>query len=185
MELNIISRQANSVEVSLKGFLINLTETVAIVADVLLLLMGFRSGLILGVVLMVTIMGIFIFMQMKHITLERISLGELIIALGMLVDCVIVVTDGMRMLMARGKSGYDAAIEIVGQTAHADAGRNDCCHRCFCRDWDFARFHRRILPHPVQRYFIFINAELVYRCNVYPAVMYNLSQSHPQCGGWC
>jgi len=117
MELNIISHQANSVDVSLKGFLINLAEAVAIVVGVLLLFMGLRSGLILGVVLMVTIMGTFIFMQMNHITLERISLGALIIALGMLVDCAIVVTDGMRMLMARGKSGYDAAIEIVGQTA--------------------------------------------------------------------
>jgi multidrug efflux pump subunit AcrB len=117
MELNIISHQANSVEVSLKGFLINLAEAVAIVVGVLLLFMGLRSGLILGVVLMVTIMGTFIFMQINHITLERISLGALIIALGMLVDCAIVVTDGMRMLMARGKSGYDAAVEIVGQTA--------------------------------------------------------------------
>jgi multidrug efflux pump subunit AcrB len=62
-------------------------------------------------------MGTFIFMQIYHITLERISLGALIIALGMLVDCAIVVTDGMRMQMARGKSGYDAAVEIVGQTA--------------------------------------------------------------------
>lgn len=117
MELNIISHQANSVEVSLTGFLVNLAEAVAIVVGVLLLFMGLRSGLILGVVLMVTIMGTFIFMQIYHVTLERISLGALIIALGMLVDCAIVVTDGMRMLMARGKSGYDAAVEIVGQTA--------------------------------------------------------------------
>lgn len=117
MELNIISHQANSVEVSLTGFLVNLAEAVAIVVGVLLLFMGLRSGLILGVVLMVTIMGTFIFMQIYHVTLERISLGALIIALGMLVDCAIVVTDGMRMQMAKGKSGYDAAVEIVGQTA--------------------------------------------------------------------
>jgi multidrug efflux pump subunit AcrB len=66
---------------------------------------------------MVTIMGTFIFMQANNITLERISLGALIIALGMLVDCAIVVTDGMRMQMAQGKSGFDAAKDIVGQTA--------------------------------------------------------------------
>jgi|WetSurSiteA1Bulk_404760.scaffolds.fasta_scaffold00279_7 multidrug efflux pump subunit AcrB len=117
MELNIISHQANSVNVSLKGFVINLAEAVAIVVGVLLLFMGLRSGLILGVVLMVTIMGTFIFMQINHVTLERISLGALIIALGMLVDCAIVVTDGMRMQMAQGKSGFDAACAIVGQTA--------------------------------------------------------------------
>jgi multidrug efflux pump subunit AcrB len=117
MELNIISHQAQSVQTSLTGFLINLAEAVAIVVGVLLLFMGLRSGLILGVVLMVTIMGTFIFMQINAITLERISLGALIIALGMLVDCAIVVTDGMRMQMAQGKSGFDAAKDIVGQTA--------------------------------------------------------------------
>lgn len=117
MELNIISHQAQSVRTSLTGFLINLAEAVAIVIGVLLLFMGLRSGLILGVVLMVTIMGTFVFMQMNNITLERISLGALIIALGMLVDCAIVVTDGMRMQMAKGKSGFDAAKDIVGQTA--------------------------------------------------------------------
>ena len=103
MELNIISHQAQSVKTSLTGFLINLAEAVAIVVGVLLLFMGLRSGLILGVVLMVTIMGTFIFMQVNDITLERISLGALIIALGMLVDCAIVVTDGMRMQMAQGQ----------------------------------------------------------------------------------
>jgi multidrug efflux pump subunit AcrB len=117
MELNIISHQAQSVAVSLTGFVINLVEAVAIVVGVLLLFMGLRSGLILGVVLLITIMGTFIFMQANNITLERISLGALIIALGMLVDCAIVVTDGMRMQMAQGKSGFDAAKDIVGQTA--------------------------------------------------------------------
>jgi multidrug efflux pump subunit AcrB len=117
MELNIISHQAQSVAVSLTGFVKNLIAAVAIVVGVLLLFMGLRSGLILGVVLMVTIMGTFVFMQANHITLERISLGALIIALGMLVDCAIVVTDGMRMQMAQGKSGFDAAKDIVGQTA--------------------------------------------------------------------
>ena len=80
MELNIISHQAQTVQTSLTGFLINLAEAVAIVVGVLLFFMGLRSGLILGVVLMVTIMGTFIFMQKYNITLERISLGALIIA---------------------------------------------------------------------------------------------------------
>jgi multidrug efflux pump subunit AcrB len=117
METHIISHQAQSVMVALTGFIINLAEAVAIVVGVLLLFMGLRSGLILGVVLLVTIMGTFIGMHMFDITLERISLGALIIALGMLVDCAIVVTDGMRMRMAQGQNGYDAARDIVGQNA--------------------------------------------------------------------
>lgn len=117
MEIHTISHQAQSVMVALTGFIINLAEAVAIVVGVLLLFMGLRSGLILGVVLLVTIMGTFIVMHMFNITLERISLGALIIALGMLVDCAIVVTDGMRMRMAQGQNGYDAARDVVGQNA--------------------------------------------------------------------
>jgi len=117
METHIISHQAQSVTAALNGFIVNLAEAVAIVVGVLLLFMGLRSGLILGVVLMVTIMGTFIVMHMFDITLERISLGALIIALGMLVDCAIVVTDGMRMRMAQGQNGYDAARDVVGQNA--------------------------------------------------------------------
>jgi multidrug efflux pump subunit AcrB len=117
VETHIISHQAQSVTAALTGFIINLAEAVAIVVGVLLIFMGLRSGLILGVVLLVTIMGTFIVMHMLDITLERISLGALIIALGMLVDCAIVVTDGMRMRMAQGQNGYDAARDIVGQNA--------------------------------------------------------------------
>lgn len=117
IETHIISYQAQSVTTALTGFIVNLAEAVAIVVGVLLIFMGLRSGLILGVVLLVTIMGTFTVMKMYNITLERISLGALIIALGMLVDCAIVVTDGMRMRMAQGQSGYDAARDIVGQNA--------------------------------------------------------------------
>ncbi len=117
MELHKISHQADAVTASLSGFIINLIEAVVIVVAVLLVFMGLRSGLILGVVLLITIMGTFIFMQMLDITLERISLGALIIALGMLVDCAIVVADGMRMKMQRGQSGFEAASEVVAQNA--------------------------------------------------------------------
>jgi multidrug efflux pump subunit AcrB len=117
MELHVVSHQAESVTTALSAFMRNLIEAVAIVVVTLLLFMGFRSGLILGVVLLITIMGTFIFMHIFSVTLERISLGALIIALGMLVDCAIVVTDGMRMQMAQGKSGLEAAKDIVGQTA--------------------------------------------------------------------
>ncbi|WP_404360632.1 efflux RND transporter permease subunit [Methylotuvimicrobium sp. KM1] len=117
MEFHTISHQAEAVTASLNGFVINLIEAVIIVVSVLLVFMGVRSGLILGVVLTITIMGTFIFMHILDITLERISLGALIIALGMLVDCAIVVADGMRMRMQRGQSGFDAASEVVAQNA--------------------------------------------------------------------
>ena len=117
MDLHTIAMQSEAVTLAINGFLINLAEAVLIVVLVLLVFMGVRSGLIIGGILVVTIMGTFIIMQMQSITLERISLGALVIALGMLVDNAIVVTDGMRMQMARGVSGLEAGKSVVGQTA--------------------------------------------------------------------
>jgi multidrug efflux pump subunit AcrB len=117
IDIHDISNQAESVNTALSGFIINLIEAVLIVVAVLLLFMGLRSGLIIGFILMITIMGTFILMDAFKITLERISLGALIIALGMLVDNAIVVADGIRMRMKQGTSGYDAACAVVGQNA--------------------------------------------------------------------
>jgi len=115
MKLNVIYMQTDAVTQSINAFLVNLAEAVGIVIVVLLVFMGVRSGLIIGSVLLVTIMGTFIFMGMENVTLERISLGALVIALGMLVDNAIVVTDGMRMKMSQGTDALTAAREVVGQ----------------------------------------------------------------------
>jgi multidrug efflux pump subunit AcrB len=117
VELNVVSHQADAVTTAIDGFLISLVEAVAIVIVVLFFFMGMRSGLIIGTVLVITIMGTFIFMKMFDITLERISLGALIIALGMLVDNAIVVTDGMQVRMAKGEKALAAARAVVGQTS--------------------------------------------------------------------
>jgi multidrug efflux pump subunit AcrB len=117
MEGHIVSLQSEAVVKAVKAFLVNLAEAVIIVVVVLLLFMGLRSGLIIGAVLIITIMGTFIFMNMGDVTLQRISLGALIIALGMLVDNAIVVTDGMRIKMEQGKDALSSAREVVGQTA--------------------------------------------------------------------
>jgi multidrug efflux pump subunit AcrB len=115
MDLHIISLQSTAVRQAIDGFLVNLVEAVGIVVVVLLIFMGLRSGLIIGAVLLVTIMGTFIIMGMGGITLERISLGALVIALGMLVDNAIVVTDGMRIKMQQGMDALRAARDVVGQ----------------------------------------------------------------------
>ena len=115
MELSVIYLQTDAVTKSINGFLVNLAEAIGIVIVVLLVFMGLRSGLIIGAILLLTIMGTFIFMGMGNVTLERISLGALVIALGMLVDNAIVVTDGMRVKMEGGTDALTAAREIVGQ----------------------------------------------------------------------
>ena len=116
MEMNVIALQTEAVTTAINGFLVSLAQAVAIVVIVLLIFMGLRSGLIIGSVLFITIMGTFIFMNMWNVTLERISLGALVIALGMLVDNAIVVTDGMRVKMEQGSDGITAARQVVGQT---------------------------------------------------------------------
>jgi multidrug efflux pump subunit AcrB len=117
MSLEIVSMQSDSVKAAINSFIISLLEAVLVVIVVLLVFMGLRSGLIIGFILMLTISITFVVMGMYQITLERISLGALIIALGMLVDNAIVVVDGMKVRMESGMKGIDAAKEVVGNNA--------------------------------------------------------------------
>lgn len=117
MELVEIAMQSKAVTKAVNSFVINLVEAVAIVIVVLLVFMGLRSGLIIGFILVLTIAATFMVMGYYEITLERISLGALIIALGMLVDNAIVVVDGMKVRMERGMEGLQAAKEVVSQNS--------------------------------------------------------------------
>lgn len=117
VEIGVISHQADSVKVAIRGFLVSLAQAVAIVIVVLLFAMGLRAGLIIGGILLITVVGTFIFMAPWGVALERISLGALIIALGMLVDNAIVVVDGTQMRMRRGMSAEDATKETVRLSA--------------------------------------------------------------------
>jgi len=78
--------------------------------------MGFRSALVIGAILIFTVLGTFIPMLAQGVMLERISLGALIIALGMLVDNAIVVVEGIQIGMQKGEKPTGAAVAIVKQT---------------------------------------------------------------------
>ena len=108
--------QSKEVERSVSNFLLNLAEAVGIVILVLLIFMGIRSGLLIGLILLLTILGTFIVMDYFSINLQRISLGGLIIALGMLVDNAIVVTEGVLIGLKRGMTKVEAASAVVKQT---------------------------------------------------------------------
>jgi len=92
-------------------------QAVGIVVAVLLVFMGIKAGLIIGFVLALTICSTFIFMGPWDVALERISLGALIIALGMLVDNAIVVVDGVLVRLQKGQEAAAAALGVVCQTA--------------------------------------------------------------------
>ena len=117
MELHKISFQGDTVTAAINEFIKNLGMSVVIVFVVLLLAMGLRSGLIIGVVLFITMCGTMLVMKATGLILERISLGALVISLVMLVDNAIVIVEGMLIAMEKGHDRIKAAKEVVSQTA--------------------------------------------------------------------
>ncbi len=115
IEVKKFTWQSDLVRESVNGFVINLLEAVAIVLVVLALAMGWRMGLVIGWALIVTILGTFMVMKSMDIPLHRVSLGALVVALGMMVDNAIVVADNMSVRLARGMKAIDAAIESASQ----------------------------------------------------------------------
>jgi len=116
MHLEKIYFQPDYVADSISNFVISLLQAVGIVILVLLLFMGLKSGLLIGSILLLTIFGTFIFMSIFAIDLQRISLGALIIAMGMLVDNAIVVTEGILVKVQAGQKARNAATDVVKQT---------------------------------------------------------------------
>lgn len=116
VRMHPIYQQHLVVEESSNDFLVNLAMSVAIVVVVLALFMGWRAAVVVGSTLLLTVVGTLLFMNLFSIEMERISLGALIIAMGMLVDNAIVVAEGMQIAMQRGKSSHDAADEAAGKT---------------------------------------------------------------------
>ncbi len=115
VELNVISYQSDLVEASVSGFVLSVIEAVVIVITVLLVFMGLWAGLLIGIVLTLTVFATLMVMAAWGIPLERVSLGALIVALGMLVDNAIVVTEGMMVRIRGGQDKIVAAREVVGQ----------------------------------------------------------------------
>ncbi|ENM7918262.1 efflux RND transporter permease subunit VmeI [Vibrio parahaemolyticus] len=116
VEISEIYSQPKEVDKSVSGFVISLAQAVGIVIIVLLFFMGLRSGLLIGLILLLTVLGTFIFMKYLAIDLQRISLGALVIALGMLVDNAIVVVEGILIGTQKGRTRLQAATDIITQT---------------------------------------------------------------------
>lgn len=116
VDLHPIYQQHVVVDESSTGFLVNLAMSVGIVVLVLGAFMGPRAAVVVGTTLLLTVVGTLLFMALFSIEMERISLGALIIAMGMLVDNAIVVAEGMQISMRRGKTSREAAAEAAGKT---------------------------------------------------------------------
>ena len=116
VSLHPIYQQHVVVEEASNDFLVNLAMSVSIVVVVLALFMGWRAAVVVGSTLLLTVVGTLFFMAIFSIEMERISLGALIIAMGMLVDNAIVVAEGMQVAMLGGRNSREAAGEVAGKT---------------------------------------------------------------------
>lgn len=106
---NVIASEANN------GFIINLIESVIIVIFIILLVMGWRAGILIGSSLLFSIGGTMLIMLFAGVGLNRTSLAGFIIAMGMLVDNAIVVTDNAQINMLRGVPRRKALIDGATQ----------------------------------------------------------------------
>ena len=127
METEKIFFQPDKVDEAISSFMVNLVESVAIVILVLVFTMGIRSGVIIGFGLILTIAVSFPILLVCGTTLQRISLGAFIVAMGMLVDNAIVIMDGILIDKQRGygpktylyRIGRNTALPLLGATVIA------------------------------------------------------------------
>ena len=119
--------QPDKVNEAVSSFMWNLVESVAIVILVLIFTMGFRSGFIIGFGLVLTVAVSFPILLAFGTTLQRISLGAFIVAMGMLVDNAVVIMDGILIDKKRGlgpetylyRIGRNTAMPLLGATVIA------------------------------------------------------------------
>lgn len=116
VEILPISDQSVSVRASVDDFVMNVVLALVIVVGTLVIFMGLRSGILMGGILLVTVAGTLFGMYVYGLDMQRISLGALIIALGMLVDNAIVVVEGTLVRVQRGQKAAEASIAVVNQT---------------------------------------------------------------------
>jgi multidrug efflux pump subunit AcrB len=111
-----IYEQHRVVDEANDSFLVSLALSVSVVIAVLALFMGPRAAVVVGVSLLLTVMATFFFMYLFDVKVERISLGALIIAMGMLVDNAIVIAEGMQQEMRKGRTSREAADTAAQKT---------------------------------------------------------------------
>ena len=116
IEINEYYHQGKLVDVAVQDFVVNVIIALVIVIVTLFIFMGIKSALVIGGVLLLTIFSTLATMNLVDIPMHRISLGALIIALGMMVDNAIVVTEGILVGVKNGAKKLDIAKSIVTQT---------------------------------------------------------------------
>ncbi len=117
VEYHQVFYQPDRVTDALSTFFINLIESVIIVIAILMIVMGFKSGLIIGISLVIIVIGSFLLLGMSGGSMQRVSLASFILAMGMLVDNAIVIIDGILVDLRLGKPRREAMTSIGKKTA--------------------------------------------------------------------
>lgn len=116
-EITSIYDQGYESDIANQGFIINLIISVLTVIAILLFFIGFKNGVLVGSGLIFSIFATLIVMTANGIALQRMSLAAIIIAMGMLVDNAIVVSDSALVNMARGMRKRVAIMRACSSTA--------------------------------------------------------------------
>jgi len=115
IEFKLVNFSPQEVEDKVKGFVANLLQAIGVVTLVMLLTLGFRTGLVVSSLIPITMLLSMIVMSAFNIGLDQISLAALIIALGMLVDNGIVMSENIMVRMEKGQSASDAALSSAAE----------------------------------------------------------------------
>ena len=115
IEFDLIQYQPGVVKKKVDDFVNNLIQAVVIVAGVMLLTLGLRTGLVVASLIPMAMVMNFLVMSFLDIGLDQMSLAALIIALGLLVDNAIVMSESTMVQMAAGKPPMDAAINSANE----------------------------------------------------------------------
>ncbi|MFW2387023.1 MAG: efflux RND transporter permease subunit, partial [Polyangiales bacterium] len=107
--------QPTNVELKVDAFVESVVQAVAIVLVVMLLTLGLRTGLVVATLVPVTMIITMWAMSIFEIQIDQMSLAALIIALGLLVDNAIVISESIMVRMAAGESGTKAAMGATNE----------------------------------------------------------------------
>ena len=117
LEINQVSNQPDIVEESIGEFVKSLVEAVVIVLLVSFVSLGLRTGIVVALCIPLVLAGVFACMKVVGIDLHKVSLGALIISLGLLVDDAIIAIEMMAVKLEQGWNRYDAACYAYTATA--------------------------------------------------------------------
>lgn len=115
IEFELMNFSPKEVDEKVKSFVVNLGQAILVVTAVMLLSLGLRTGLIVASLIPLSMLLTMIVMSLFNIGLDQISLAALIIALGMLVDNGIVMSENILVRIQNGEKGYDAALAAADE----------------------------------------------------------------------